>query len=109
MAVAVVLPAGAAVRWLDRPGFTPAALARLASPVYLTVGATWLAASRLQLEPVGVGEPIVELTAVHFHPAPNSTEPLRRLPLDRQLQASAVSSSTPWKPRRAACMAYLVS
>jgi hypothetical protein len=67
LAVAVALAAGAAVRWLDAPDFTPAALARLASPVYLTVGATWLVASRLQLEPVGIGEPIVELTAVHFH------------------------------------------
>ena len=54
-------------RWLDRPDFSPGALARLASPVYLTVGATWLVASRLGLEPVGIGEPIVELTAVHFH------------------------------------------
>lgn len=67
LAVAVALAAGAAVRWLDRPDFTPAGVARLASPVYLTVGATWLVASRLRLEPAGIGEPIVELTAVHFH------------------------------------------
>jgi hypothetical protein len=67
LAVAVALAAGAAVRWLDAPDFAPGGLARLASPVYLTVGATWLVASRLQLEPVGIGEPIVELTAVHFH------------------------------------------
>ena len=67
LAVALSLAAGAALHWVRRPDFGPAALARLASPVYLTVGATWLVASRLGLEPVGIGEPIVELTAVHFH------------------------------------------
>ena len=67
LAVAVQLFVVAAIGWLDRPDFHPAALARLASPVYLVVGATWLVASRLGLEPVGIGEPIVELTAVHFH------------------------------------------
>lgn len=34
---------------------------------YLIVGGTWLAASRLGLQPVGFQEPIVLLTAVHFH------------------------------------------
>ncbi len=67
LAVALELFVVAAIGWLDRPDFRPAALARLASPVYLVVGATWLMASRLGLEPVGIGEPIVELTAVHFH------------------------------------------
>jgi hypothetical protein len=67
LAVAVSLAVAAAVQWLRRPDFDPAALARLASRVYLTVGATWLVASRLGMEPVGIGEPIVELTAVHFH------------------------------------------
>jgi hypothetical protein len=67
LVVALGLAVPAAVHWLRRPDFAPAALARLASPVYLTVGATWLVASRLGLEPVGIGEPIVELTAVHFH------------------------------------------
>ena len=67
LAVAVSLAVAAAVPWLRRPDFGPAALARVASPVYLTVGATWLVASRLGMEPVGIGEPIVELTAVHFH------------------------------------------
>jgi hypothetical protein len=67
LAVAVQLFMITAVGWLDRPDFRPAALARLASPAYLVVGATWLVASRLGLEPVGIGEPIVELTAVHFH------------------------------------------
>ena len=67
LAVAVSLAVPAAADWLRRPEFDPAGLARLASPVYLTVVATWLVASRLGMEPVGIGEPIVELTAVHFH------------------------------------------
>lgn len=67
LAVAVHLFVAAGVRWLEAPDFSPGALARLASPAYLTVGASWLVASRLRLEPFGIGEPIVELTAVHFH------------------------------------------
>ncbi|HKB07052.1 MAG TPA: YndJ family transporter [Candidatus Polarisedimenticolia bacterium] len=35
--------------------------------VYLPVGAAWLVASRLGVAPLGFGEPIVLLTAVHFH------------------------------------------
>ncbi len=35
--------------------------------VYLLVGGTWLLASRLGLQPFGFQEPIVLLTAVHFH------------------------------------------
>jgi hypothetical protein len=38
-----------------------------AGEVYLIVGGTWLVASRLGLQPVGFQEPIVLLTAVHFH------------------------------------------
>jgi len=34
---------------------------------YLIVGGTWLVASRMGLQPVGFQEPIVLLTAVHFH------------------------------------------
>jgi len=34
---------------------------------YMLVGALWLLASRLGLQPVGFREPIVLLTAVHFH------------------------------------------
>ncbi len=34
---------------------------------YALVGALWLTASRLALQPVGFHEPIVLLTAVHFH------------------------------------------
>lgn len=35
--------------------------------VFLPVGAAWLVASRLGLTPIGFQEPIVLLTAVHFH------------------------------------------
>jgi len=38
-----------------------------AGEAYLIVGGTWLVASRLGLQPVGFEEPIVLLTAVHFH------------------------------------------
>jgi hypothetical protein len=38
-----------------------------AGEVYLIVGGAWLVASRLGLQPVGFQEPIVLLTAVHFH------------------------------------------
>jgi hypothetical protein len=38
-----------------------------AGEAYLFVGGTWLVASRLGLQPVGFQEPIVLLTAVHFH------------------------------------------
>ncbi len=34
---------------------------------YMLIGALWLLASRLGLQPVGFHEPIVLLTAVHFH------------------------------------------
>lgn len=64
---AVALAVATVRHWLADPSFRPAVLARVASPVYLVVGATWLVASRLGLRPVGIGEPIVELTAVHFH------------------------------------------
>lgn len=38
-----------------------------ASFLYLSIGAAWLEASRLGLEPLHFQEPIVLLTAVHFH------------------------------------------
>jgi hypothetical protein len=38
-----------------------------AGETYLIVGGIWLVASRLGLNPVGFQEPIVLLTAVHFH------------------------------------------
>jgi len=33
----------------------------------LAVGGAWLVASRLGMRPMGIQEPIVLLTAVHFH------------------------------------------
>jgi hypothetical protein len=38
-----------------------------AGEAYLIVGGTWFVASRLGLQPIGFQEPIVLLTAVHFH------------------------------------------
>jgi hypothetical protein len=38
-----------------------------AGEAYLIVGGTWLVISRLGLQPLGFQEPIVLLTAVHFH------------------------------------------
>lgn len=45
----------------------PDALCLDAALVCLPVGAGWLVASRLGATPMGFGEPIVILTAVHFH------------------------------------------
>lgn len=39
----------------------------IAAAVYLLVGAGWLVADRLDLQPVGFAAPFVQLTAVHFH------------------------------------------
>jgi hypothetical protein len=40
---------------------------RIMSFLYLPIGCAWLIASRLGLSPMGFQEPIVLLTAVHFH------------------------------------------
>jgi hypothetical protein len=40
---------------------------RIMSYLYLPIGCAWLIASRLGLSPMGFQEPIVLLTAVHFH------------------------------------------
>ena len=42
-------------------------LAVLAGMMFLPVGAVWLIMSRLGIEPLGFGDTIVLLTAVHFH------------------------------------------
>jgi hypothetical protein len=39
----------------------------VAAAAYLVVGACWLFADRSGIEPVGVGPPLVQLTAIHFH------------------------------------------
>ena len=51
---------------------------------YSLVGATWLVASRLGLNPMGFQEPIVLLTAVHFHYA-GFAAPLLARPAGRGL------------------------
>lgn len=38
-----------------------------AAATYLLVGAAWLLADRLDLQPAGVAAPFVQLTAIHFH------------------------------------------
>ncbi len=48
---------------LDHPAETCLALA----PLYLPIGAIWLFMARMGMEPLGFTEPIVSLTAIHFH------------------------------------------
>jgi hypothetical protein len=54
-------------QWWKQPSLDVSQLARHAAPLYLPVGAAWLAASRAGLTPMGFQEPIVLLTASHFH------------------------------------------
>jgi len=57
-----------ALRNLFREGVNELATACLtASFLYLPIGCAWLMASRLGMTPMGFQEPIVLLTAVHFH------------------------------------------
>jgi len=57
-----------AVNRLRRRGPVPLEeLAVDAAAIFLPIGAFWLWASRMGLEPFGFTEPIVLLTAVHFH------------------------------------------
>src|SRR6266699_169135 len=53
---------------------------------YLIVGGAWLVASRLGLQPVGFQEPIVLLTAVHFHFAGFLSAVLAGLTYERLLE-----------------------
>ena len=59
--------------------------------VFLPVGAAWLIASRLGLTPLGFQEPIVLLTAVHFHYA-SFAAPLLARSSRRALGGSQMSS-----------------
>lgn len=64
------------------------ALPWVAAGVYLLVGAVWLVADRLDLEPAGFTAPFVQLTAIHFHYAGAASSviagaTLRALPRDR--------------------------
>lgn len=45
----------------------PAELCFVVAQFYIPVGAIWFLASRLGLEPAGFTEPIILLTAIHFH------------------------------------------
>jgi hypothetical protein len=68
---------------------------------YLMVGGTWLVASRLGLQPAGFQEPIVLLTAVHFHFAGFLSAVLAGLTFER-LRA------TRWRRPLAAALAGVV-
>ncbi len=62
--------AGALLALRDLMRARPLTLERICNGVaalYLPVGAGWLVASRLGVAPMGFREPIVQLTAVHFH------------------------------------------
>src|SRR6267142_5444229 len=73
-----------------------------AGEAYLIVGGTWLVASRLGLQPVGFQEPIVLLTAVHFHFAGFLSAALAGLTYERLRE-------TRWsKPLGVALMAVVV-
>lgn len=45
----------------------PAELCFIVAQLYIPIGAIWLLASRLGTEPLGFKEPIILLTAIHFH------------------------------------------
>lgn len=45
----------------------PAELCFVIAQLYVPIGAIWLLASRLGMEPLGFTEPIILLTAIHFH------------------------------------------
>lgn len=70
------------------------ALCPAAAFMYSLVGAAWLVASRLGLNPMGFQEPIVLLTAVHFHyagfAAPLVARSTNRVFADPQRNAMAV-------------------
>lgn len=61
--------AGRAAGGVGADAFGPLvdAVAPLAARVWWVVGAGWLLLDRLALDPIGVGEGLVLLTAVHFH------------------------------------------
>lgn len=70
------------------------ALPWAAAAVYLVVGAVWLVVDRAGGSLAGVRQPIVQLTAVHFHFSGFVTtvlgaSALRRLPHDRALRVAA--------------------
>lgn len=88
--------AALAVRsWVRAPGW--ASLPWLAAGVYLLVGAAWLAFDRADAEVAGFGQPLVQLTAVHFHYAGFATAVLvgclwRHRPADSWAGAAALTT-----------------
>ena len=73
LAVTLAL-AGCGVARCRRRGLgDPAEMAIIAALVYIPVGGAWLVLSRLGATPLGFREPIVLLTAVHFHYAAFAT------------------------------------
>ena len=69
-APALVFAGGLTLRSLGewwRGGRRPLALAWVVAPAYLIVGVAWLLLNRIGVEPFGIREPFVLLTAVHFH------------------------------------------
>jgi hypothetical protein len=65
--VTTVLALFACWRILRRRSVVDREVAVDAALLYLPVGALWLLASRLGMQPMGFGDTIVLLTAVHFH------------------------------------------
>lgn len=93
--VAAVVGALVAVGQWWRQGRRVRELVWVAAPAYLVVGAVWLLADRVDLEPVGVAAPFVQLTAVHFHYAGFASAllvgcALRWLPTSRLAPTSAL-------------------
>ena len=104
------IPAAAlAVAWLICCGFLSlGGLARIARGafsrlertctavafLYISVGAAWLLASRLGLTPIGFQEPIVLLTAVHFHYA-GFAAPIMARSTSRALAAKGTQGTAP--------------
>jgi hypothetical protein len=67
LAFAMALAAGRIWRTLRMRPLRFDSWCALAAFLYLGIGAVWFLASRLGLNPIGFREPIVLLTAVHFH------------------------------------------
>lgn len=75
-----------------QPRLTTASICFLVATLYLSVGAVWLVLSRAGATPMGFAEPIVLLTAVHFHYAGFATAVLA----GALVRAVAVHRSRSW-------------
>lgn len=94
------LQAAKALLWAAAFGFHGAAgVSAAVAPAFLTFGAGWLSLSRLGVSPMGFGEPIVLLTAMHFHYAGFAVSTMAALVL-RELPARRV----PWAAPTAAAI-----